>query len=392
MRWLIRIFLVVSLGVGLAILMRFNHGNVAILWPPYRLDLSVNFALLALLGLFLLLHLALIATGKAFDLPTRVREYRRRRRSGSARIALRDALLAFFEGRFGRAERLAKQAREDDELAGAGALLAARAAHRMRETERRDHWMELAEGEKNSAQAELMLAAEFALDEGDPARALLALERLHGGGLRHIHSMRASLRAHEQSGDWAGVLQVLRLLEKRDALPDAAVRAMRVRACRELFSAQAMDAASVREALRGLKVSERELPETVEAAASALVRAGDQIHARKLIESAMDDQFSALLLAVYTSLDEIPARERIERAERWLARHGDDGALSLALGRLCMSASLWGKAEEFLRRSMLRSETVAVHLAMAELHEALERPQDAASHYRAAALLRSNAN
>ena len=392
MRWLIRIFMIVSLGVALAILMRFNHGNVAILWPPYRVDMSVNFAVLALLVLFLLLHLALIAMGKAFDLPTRVREYRQRRRSGSARIALRDALLAFFEGRFGRAERLAKQARGDDELAGAGALLAARAAHRMHETERRDHWMELAEGEKNSTQAELTLAAEFALDEDDPARALLALERLHGGGLRHIHSMRVSLRAHEQSEDWARLLQVLRLLEKRDALPDTAIRAFRVRACRGLFSVEGRDSAGVRETLRGLKGFERELPECVEAAASALARAGDQTHARKLIESAMDKEFSVMLLKVYTGLDEIPARERIEHAERWLARHGDDGALTLALGRLCMIAALWGKAEEFLRRSLLRAETVAGHLAMAELNEALERPEDASVHYRAAALLRGKSN
>ncbi|MEK9721302.1 MAG: heme biosynthesis protein HemY, partial [Quisquiliibacterium sp.] len=143
-------------------------------------------------------------------------------------------LLAFFEGRFGRAERLAKQARVDDELAGAGALLAARAAHRMNEFERRDHWMELAQGERNSGQAELMLAAEFALDQDDPASALRALEQLRGGGLKHVYAMRASLRAHEQLGDWRQVLQVLRLLEKREGLPEAAIRAMRARACRAL--------------------------------------------------------------------------------------------------------------------------------------------------------------
>ncbi|MEK9721303.1 MAG: heme biosynthesis HemY N-terminal domain-containing protein [Quisquiliibacterium sp.] len=91
MRWLIRILLIVSLGVGLAILMRFTHGNVAILWPPYRVDLSVNLAVLSMLALFVVLHLALIAAGKALDLPARVRENLKRRRIAWERVEVIDS-------------------------------------------------------------------------------------------------------------------------------------------------------------------------------------------------------------------------------------------------------------------------------------------------------------
>ena len=388
MRWLVWILLILSTAVGLALLMRFNHGNVAVLWPPYRVDVSVNFAVVLLVVAFFLLHLLLLAIGKALNLPTRVRDYRQRRRSNSARIALRDALLAYFEGRFGRAERLAQSARADEELAGAAALVAARAAHRMREFERRDGWLELAEADRASAQAETMTVAEFALDEQEPAKALAAIERLHGGGQRHIHSLRAALRAHEQSADWERMLPLLRQLEKRDALPEPAIRGMRVKACRGLFSDTDLDAAGVRALLRTLKPAERDLPETVEAAAAAFSRAGDEVQARKLIEAAMNDEYSPLLLRRYAELDTIRGRERIEFAEQWLSRYGDDGAITLVLGRLCMAESLWGKAEEFLRRSLARSETGAAHLALAELFEAIGKPEDAAGHFRAAALLR----
>ena len=387
MRWLVWILLILSTAVGLALVMRFNHGNVAILWPPYRVDVSVNLAVLLLLVSFFLLHLLLLAIGKALNLPTRVRDYRQRRRSDSARIALRDSLLALFEGRFGRAERLAQTARDDDQLAGTAALLAARAAHRMREFERRDGWLELAEADRVSAQAEKMTAAEFALDEQQPGRALAAIERLHGGGQRHIHSLRAALRAYEQSADWQRVLPVLRQLEKRDALPEPAIRGMRARACRGLFSQSELDAAGVRALLRSLKAAEREMPETVDAAAAAFSRAGDEAQARKLIETAMKDGYSPPLLRRYAALDTIPARERIEFAEEWMSRYGDDGAISLVLGRLCMAESLWGKAEEFLLRSLARTKSAAAHLALAELFETIGRPDDAARHFRAAALL-----
>src|SRR5689334_4181533 len=160
MAWFV---LVLSAAVGLALVMRFNHGNIALLWPPYRIDLSVNLAVLLLLVAFALLHLLLLGLGKAMDLPTRVREYRARRQRDAAITSLRDSLLAFFEGRFGRAERLAQVARDDAELSGAASLIGARAAHRMREFDRRDRWLASAQGAPHTDQAQLMTAAELAV-------------------------------------------------------------------------------------------------------------------------------------------------------------------------------------------------------------------------------------
>lgn len=387
MRWLVWILLIVSAAVGLALLMRFNHGNVAILWPPYRIDFSVNLAVLVIVVSFLLLHLLLLGLAKALALPARVRGYRQRRQHEGARSALRDGVLALFEGRFGRAERLAQAAREDDLLAGPAALVAARAAHRMREFDRRDRWLDLAEVDPGSAHAGLMTAAELALEEQDAPRAIAAIERLHGKGLRHIHSLRVALRAFELSEDWSRVLQVLRQLEKRDALPEAAVRGLRVRACRALFARHAGDAAAVRELWSSLRAAERALPETVEAAASAYASSGDQESARRIIEAAMSAEYAPMLLPLYAGLDGIPARERIQQAEAWRQAHGDDAELDLALGRMCMAESLWGKAEEYLDRSLLARDSVAARVALAELCEALDRTAVAAAHYRSAARL-----
>jgi HemY protein len=391
MRWIVWTLLIVSAATGLALLMRFNHGNVAVLWPPYRVDVSVNFAVLVLAVGFLLLHLLLVAIGKALDLPARVREYRERRSRDSARVALRDSVLALFEGRFGRAERLAQEARDDAQLAGPAALIAARAAHRMREFERRDRWLGLAEGDRGSAHAELMTAAELALEEQDPAKAIDAIERLHAKGLRHIHSLRVALRAYEQSDQWERALHVLRQLEKRDALHPAAIRGLKVRACRALFAQRAGDASALRAQWAGLRPAERELPEVAEAAAAAFAAAGEQEQARRLIEEALERELTPRLLQLYAGLTAVSTRERLQRAEAWRLRYGDDPDLSLALGRLCMAEALWGKAEEFLLRSLAGAESVAAHLALAELSEAVGRPEAAASHYRAAARLRGAA-
>jgi HemY protein len=388
MRWIVWILLLASAAVGLALLMRVNHGNVAVLWPPYRVDVSVNLALVVLGAGFVALHLFLVAIGKALDLPGRVREYRERRIRDAAVVALRDSVLALFEGRFGRAERLAQQAREDSRLAGPAALIAARAAHRMREFERRDRWLAQAEEDRASAPAELMTTAELALEEQDAARAIASIERLHSRGMRHIHALRVALRAYEQAEDWQRVLQVLRQLEKRDVLHPAAIRGLRVRASRALIARRAGDAPGLRSQWNDLRDGERDLPEVLEAAALAFAKAGDIGFGRRLLESALTRDFAPRLLHAYAALPDVPARERLQQVERWRDTHGDDPDITLVLGRLCITESLWGKAADYLGRSLAARESVAVHLALADLAEQVEQPQEAARHYRAAARLR----
>jgi len=385
MRWIVWVLLLLSAAVGIALLMRVNHGNVAILWPPYRVDVSVNMALLMLALAFVGLHLLFIAVGKALDLPARVRDYRERRERDGAVTALRDALLALFEGRFGRAERLAQQARSDAQLAGPAALIAARAAHRMRELERRDRWLSIAESDRGSAHAELMTAAELALEEQDPARAIACIERLHSKGMRHIHALRIALRAYEQADNWQHVLQVLRQLEKRDVLHPAAIRGLRVRACRSLLSQREGDLEGLKALWGEWRTHERELPEVVEAAALAFAKAGDPSQGRRLLEASLSKEFAPRLLHVYAALPEVSTRERIQQVERWREQHGDDADITLALGRLCVAESLWGKAADYFSRSLSAREDARVHLALAELAERLGKVGDAAIHYRAAA-------
>ncbi len=391
MRAIIWSLLLVAAAVGLALLMRVNHGNVAIFWPPYRIDVSVNLALVALAGGFVVVHWLVVGVGKALDLPARVRQYRQRRAREAAIGALGDALLALFEGRYGRAERLAQAARVDERLAGPAALVAARAAHRMREFERRDRWLALAESDRGTLQAGLMTAAELALDQQDAPRAIASIERLHSRGMRHIQALRVALRAYEEAADWPRVLQTLRLLEKRDVLHPAAIRGLRTRACRALIAGRGGDLEGLRALWAEWRAGERELPEVVDAAAAAFAQAGDPPLARRLIEAAIAEGYAPRLVHAYAALDAVPAIERLQQAERWRVEQGDDPDLTLALGRICMAASLWGKAADYLGRSLAAREDRASHLALAELADRLGKPDEAAVHYRAAARWRSSA-
>lgn len=386
MRRVVWALLIVSAAVGLAMLMRFNHGNVAVLWPPYRVDVSANLAVLILIAAFAALHGLLVALSGAWRLPTRVREYRERRRRESALVSLRDGMLALFEGRFGRAERLAQNALVDASLAGAASLVAARAAHRMRQLERRDRWLESARDEPGAWHAQLMTSAELALEDQRPDDALAALETLRAGGPRHLHAMRLALRARELMQDWSGLLQTLGELEKRDALPEPVIRGLKIRAYRALFAAPHADAGALQKRYASLAPAELAIDEVVEAAARAFVRIGRHELAARTIERALESRCAERLVTLYAGLDEVPARERLGNAERWRTRYGDDAALLSTLGQLCAAEGLWGKAEEFLLLAGHADPGPRAHLALARLYEAMGRADEANRRFRLVAL------
>ena len=102
-----RIFLwllsLLAVAVGLAVVARFNPGNVVLFYPPYRIDLSLNFFLLLAVLAFVVLYLILNTLRSTREMPARVAAYRKERREREGNRALREALKALFEGRFGHA-------------------------------------------------------------------------------------------------------------------------------------------------------------------------------------------------------------------------------------------------------------------------------------------------
>lgn len=391
MRWVVWLLVAFALAVGLALLMHFNQGNVAILWPPYRIDVSVNLMLAALASGFTLFHLLLVGARRALGLPQRVREYRVRRQHELALGALRDTVLAFFEGRLGRAERFARGAQGVAATAGPAALIAARAAHRMQERERRDQWIKDASADAGAAQAVLMTLAEVAVDDRRTPEALDLIEQLNARGSRHVLSLRTALRAYEQAGRWEEVLHTLRLVEKRDALHPAATLKLRVRAVEALIARRGDDVSAVRAIWKSLRSEERAVPEIAARVAASLSAAGAHDEARKIVEQVLDNGFSDEAVLLYARLSNVPMRDRLDRLEAWRKRYGDEEAVLRALGLVCSSERLWGKAEEYLQLAVRRAPSVQARLALGELYESLERSSEAAVQYREAARLAASA-
>ena len=81
MRGLLWVLALFALAVGVSLAARTNDGYVLLVLPPYRIELSLNLAILLCLGAFVVFHGLLRALGVVRSLPRRAREFRSRRQA-----------------------------------------------------------------------------------------------------------------------------------------------------------------------------------------------------------------------------------------------------------------------------------------------------------------------
>ena len=387
--WLVAVF---AAAVALALAGRVSDGYVLVVYPPWRVELSLLLSVLVVAAAFAVAHVTVRLISHTLALPAQVRAFRERRQRDRAQSALAAALLCYFEGRFARAEKEAGLAWEAGAAPGIAALIAARAAHQMREYERRGQWLLRAEAEGESLHAaRLLTQAELALDERDFVGARDALRSMHGTGPRHIATARMQLRAERGAQNWEEVLRLASLLAKRGALPPAIAEEYRVQAHIELLARDSGDRGSLEARLRRIPPADLARPRVAAAAARCAAVLGEAALARDLIERSLGAEWNAALVALYGDIEKVEtvkrqdeARTRIERGERWLREHAEDPQLLATLGRLCMAAELWGKAQNYLEASLSVGASRAAHLELARLAEREGRTAEAQQHFRRA--------
>jgi HemY protein len=386
MRSLIGIVLLALLAAVAAIVLKQDFGNVVLLTPPRRIDISMGFFIIVcLLALWLSYWLGR-SLQRLSTFPERVRAYRERRAELGAHRGLYEALRALLEGRFVRAERAASDAQEGTQVAGMAALIGARAAHRMQQYDRRDRWLDRAEADPALNTARLVVSAEMWAEQRDSLRALRAIDAMQAAGARHLHAMRIALTAHLQAGNWREAMRAVRALEKRHALnAEAAARVRRI-AIQGLMVDALNDPDALERTWEAVEPSDRLVPDIALHAARCLNLVGRGKPAAAALEAVLERQWDERLLDEYSRCQVPGSLATIERAEAWLKTRPRSQPLLRCVGRICLSQQLWGKARAYLEESQRLGEDSKTSLVLAELAEAIGDAQVAAKHFRQAAL------
>ena len=378
MRWLLTFLILLALAVAAALAAGFSKGYVLLVYPPYKFEMALSFLIVALIfGCAALYGLVRLAS-HTLGLPRQVRGYRLHRARNRARNAMDQALTAFFEGHYRRAEKFAAVALKLHETPALSAVVAARSAHEQRNFEARDNYLKAGEiAAPEGKLLKLIAQAEFLVEERRPREALEVLDAAKVIAPRNPALLRLEIRAHTLARNWEHVLTGVTQLYRFKDFDRKQLEPIRLNALRESLNATIKDSASLRESWRKIPSVDRLDPGIAASAARAFIGADMNDDAQAILERALEHQWDSDLALLYAEVPSEKPLAQIERAEDWLREHPDDASLLLALGKLCAAEKLWGKAQSYIEASLSVEPSRAAHAAYAQLMEKMGKPEEA---------------
>jgi len=421
--WLVALF---AVAAAVALMAGDNQHVVTLFWPPYRVDLSVNFVALLLLTLFAGLYLALRAMAMLMEMPKQAQRWRAQQRERDAHVALLDAIGHLLAGRFLRARKAALTvlAREKSLAASGGPLahagqlralahlVVAESAQSLQDKASRDEHLhqalELTGHRSSPAEREIhegtvLRAARWSLDDRDVKGSLAWLDALPQGAQRRTLALRVRLKAARLARQTRVALETAQLLAKHRAFPADAAQTL-IRSLLRTLIQDARDPAQLQSVWEGLGIADRKLPEIACDAALRLVELdGDKALARAWLLPVWDvnvkeplalseRQRVRLVQALERALagdDDVTDRDWLARIEAAQQAQPRDAALQYLAGIACMRRQLWGKAQQLLTQAAAGLQDPVLKASawrtLAELAEHRDDPSAAALAWRRAA-------
>jgi HemY protein len=360
--WLILLFVV---AVVAATTLGRNDGLVSLYWNGWRFDMSMNLFVVSLLLFCFVLIAAMQALGSLVRLPARAREWRALRRERAAQTALREALGEYLSARYSRAHKAAQRVltihdgtpelASEREIQQLSHLLSAASLHRLQDRPGRDEQSRLAlqtrrpDAPLAGDDGAHMMAAEWAVDDRDPERALAVLAELPPGVARRTQALRLKLQAHRMARQPLEALRTARLLAKHQGFSGDAATGLLRSLAREAINAS-QDLEQLRLNWQQLDPADRNDAYIAARAARRAAALGAPDEARTWLRPLWNrlamlepDERTQVALALIAAIDGIDA-DWVPALETVLAAQPQDSAVAAAVGSAFAERQLWGKA------------------------------------------------
>jgi HemY protein len=344
MRFGVGVVLAVLLAAFGAHFLLADRGYVLVNFHELVIEMSVPGLVIVLVLAYLLVR-ALVALARA---PQRWRASRQQRKLERRDSDLTAGIAQLVEGNWARSERTLTKGLKDADAPLANCLLAAHAAQLQGAADRRDQWLDLAQGIGESAATSAQLTrADLQLKAGDAAAAAATLTAMKPEDSAQPAAIALLARAYLALGRSEHLFALLPQLP-RAALAPAERERLETLAVQGELGRGDLTAERLAEAWGTVPSELRAAPAIVAQRARALARLGDGEQAERELRGALKRDWNAALVEAYGEIRGADPAKRLKQAETWLKSHPDDAALLDALARLSLANELWGKARSYL--------------------------------------------
>jgi len=360
---LIIVFLVL-LAAALAPLFKSDPGLVQVHMFGWTVETSVLVLAIAVLLVWLAASLLMRLWRLPGETARRVAEQR-------ALAQLERGLLALTEGDWRTAERALEKSASTHGKNTGSLLAAAQAADGRDEVERADWYLEQAEGGGSKQRFIVALArARILCGNARYEEAMPLLEDLEQRRRRHPQVLKLLAECYRETGDWDGMQRILPALRKSGVVDEARSDDLSLQAAVSKIR-QCGDLESLKATWQKLNRTMHRMPEVVRVFADRAIELGGPELTEEVLRSSLKREWNSTLLIPYGDPGAADTAKRLKQCEKWLRDHPEDAMLHLALGRLCASEDLWGKAREHMIRSLELEPSIGGYDSLGQLLERL---------------------
>lgn len=394
MKFLLYLLFALLIAVALGVLLVDEPGYVLLSYGHWTLETTLS--LLALTGLlgFVGFYLLLRFIAGLRHAPQRLQQWDQRRKALRARNALNRGLIELAEGQWESAERRLLKCVADSDSPLLNYLAAARAAQQQGAHERRDHYLRLAHQGMPAADVAVGLTqAELQISHRQMEQALATLTHLRTLSPRHAYVLEMLMRLYERLQDWEHLRDLLPELRKRAVLKAEEADRLEIRVHCELLkqAAHSREIDTLRDAWNRVPRRLMHDIELVFEYATQLHAIGESAEAEALLRSVLKKTWDDRLADLYGRVQGEDLARQLAAAEEWLPSRERNPVLLLALARLAVRNSLWGKARSYVEAAIGIAPNVEAYQLLGSLAEQIQDSALALSCYRKAALLATGA-
>jgi HemY protein len=349
-------------AAALAPLFKTDPGMVRVHFQGWTIETSVLILILALLALWLVVHVIIRLWRIPGETARQVREQR-------ALAQLEKGLLALTEGDWGTAERALEKSASSHGKTTARYLAAAQAADGQDADDRAEWYLGQADT-RNRKQRFLveLTRARLMTANGEFSQAIPILEDLQKQKKRHPQVLELLSRCYDETGQWEPMQKLLPLMQKAGVVDADRVEELKQHAAVSQLK-QCRIPEALRAAWRGMpKVLQRSI-QVVSAFAEQAIAIGSKEMTEEVLRTSLKYEWNSTLLIPYGEPGSDDISQRLKQCEKWLKEHPEDWRLHLVLGRLCAREELWGKARHHLIRSLEIEHSVGGYDSLGQLLE-----------------------
>ena len=391
MKRLFVILLILFASAVAALWFHEQSGYMIISVGNITLETSLFLAIGALVAGVFALFLVVGILRRVGAMPSGMRHWLAQRRAGRARDRLVRGLARLAEGDYPEAERSLIHGVDNSETPVLHYLSAAWAAHRAGVDSRRDSYLALADkADPNARLAIGLLQAQLYLEDEQWETAFATLNLLQERYPRHSRVLEMLARACEVLAEWERLLDLLPRLRRHSNLD-----AERITDLERKAATGVLEQAGHQHSLDALARAWDRLPKHLQDDADVLVTYVDQAlilepgseQVEKRLRLALRKRWDGRFIDRYGRLHMVDPERPFNVAEGWLREHPEDPDLLLAVGRLAVRSSLWGRARSYLEACVARQPSAEGSYLLADLLEHLGERDAARRAYRRAAEL-----